>query len=364
DEMRVQGAIKSVIAMLMVTVLALGGVGVGAGWVEVAGVVLAFRFVQIVRNPVEHLTWRLQESQGVAGAARRILDLVDERRAVASGSAHLPEGPLDVVFDDVGLVYDDAVDGAAALHSLDLRIAPGRVVGLIGRTGSGKTTVARLALRLVAPTSGQVRIGGVDVTTLDDDHVRERVVAIPQDVQLFPGTVRDNVTLFAAADDDLIMAALRDAGLGPWVSTLAAGLDTVLAADGRDDAGGGSGSGSDGRSSESAMTRTGLSAGQAQLLAIARALLRGPDLIVLDEATSRVDPVTQAMIGEAMQRLVAGRTALIIAHRLETLDVCDEIVVLADGRLVEHGRRTELASDPTSRYAQLRAVGDDAGELA
>lgn len=357
DEMRVQGAIKTVIAALMIAVLSVGGLGLRSGWVEVAGIVLAFRFVQIVRNPVEHLTWRLQESQGVAGAARRILDLVDERRAVVAGSARLPEGPLDLEFDAVGLVYDDSLDGAAALDSLDLRITPGTVVGLIGRTGSGKTTVARLALRLVAPTSGQVRIGGTDVTSLDDDAFRQRVVAIPQDVQLFPGTVRDNVAMFAPADDADVMAALRDAGLGDWVSELPVGLDTILAADGRDD-------GPTVKSSDGGSYRTGLSSGQAQLLAIARALLRRPDVIVLDEATSRVDPTTQAAIGEAMQRLVTGRTAVIIAHRLETLDVCDEIVVLADGSLVEHGRRADLASDPTSRYARLRALGDDSGELA
>lgn len=357
DEMRVQSAIKSVIAAVMVAVLAVGGLGLRAGWVEVAGVVLAFRLVQIVRNPVEHLTWRLQESQGVAGAARRILDLVDERRSVVSGTAVLAEGPLDVVFDGVGLVYDDSLDGAAALSLLDLRIDAGRVIGLIGRTGSGKTTVARLALRLVAPTSGRVVIGGTDITTLDDDNFRRRVVAIPQDVQLFPGTVRDNVAMFAATDDEQVMKALHDAGLGGWVEDLPAGLDTFLAADGRDDGAGGALAG------DGVATRTGLSAGQAQLLAIARALLRQPDLIVLDEATSRVDPATQAAIGEAMQRLVAGRTAVIIAHRLETLDVCDEIAVLADGELIEHGSRIDLAADPTSRYAQLRSVGADAGEL-
>jgi ABC-type multidrug transport system fused ATPase/permease subunit len=283
----------------------------------------------------------------VSGAARRIVDLVEERRRVVAGTGVLPAGPLDLHFDSVGLVYDDALDGETALDRLEMRIPAGRVVGLVGRSGSGKTTIARLVLRLVAPTSGRLLIGGADVSGLDDTVFRERVGAIPQDVQMFPGSVRDNVTMFAEVGDAEVVAALQGAGLGEWFADLPSGLDTRLAADGR--------------SEDEA--RAGLSAGEAQLLAIARALLRRPDVVVLDEATSRVDPVTQAAISEALARLVAGRTGVIIAHRLETLDVCDDIAVLADGALVEFGARTALAADPSSRYARLRAVGADAEEL-
>ena len=346
-EMRVQGSIKSVAAACMVAVLAVGAVGIAQGWSTVGGVVLAFQLVQIVRRPVEHLTWRLQESQGVAGAARRIVDLLDERRRVVSGTGRLPDGPLDLRFEGAGLVYDDASAGETALARLDLRIATGRVVGLVGRSGSGKTTIARLVLRLVSPTAGRLLVGGVDVAGLDDAAYRERVGAIPQDVQMFPGSVRDNVTMFADVDDAEVVAALRGAGLGSWFDDLPGGLDARLAADGRSDDNG-----------------AGLSAGEAQLLAIARALLRRPDVVVLDEATSRVDPATQHAISDALGRLVTGRTGVIIAHRLETLDVCDDIAVLADGELVEFGARAVLAADPSSRYARLRAVGADAEELA
>ncbi len=162
-EMRVQGSIKSVMAICLVAVLAAGAAAMSRGWTDVAGVILAFQLVRIVRDPVEHLTWRLQESQGVAGAARRIVDLLEERRRVVAGTGHLPAGPLDLRFERTGLVYDDALEGETALDDFDLTIAAGRVVGLVGRSGSGKTTLARLVLRLVAPTSGRVLVGGVDV---------------------------------------------------------------------------------------------------------------------------------------------------------------------------------------------------------
>jgi ATP-binding cassette, subfamily B, bacterial len=145
-----------------------------------------------------------------------------------------------------------------------------------------------------------------------------------------------------------VVAALHAVGLGDWLDALPDGLDTRVAADARDDGG----------------TRTGLSSGQAQLLALSRALLRNPSVVVLDEATSRIDPATQDAISSAMQRLVSGRTALVIAHRLETLAICDDIAVLADGRLVEHGPREQLAADPLSHYARLLAAGQDAEELS
>jgi ATP-binding cassette, subfamily B, bacterial len=233
------------------------------------------------------------------------------------------------------------------LQDFNLTIAAGRVVGLVGRSGSGKTTIARLLLRLVTPTSGIVAVGGTSVVGLDDTEFRRRVGAIPQDVQLFPGTVRDNVSMFSERSDADVEQALRDAGLSRWYDELPNGLDTMLSSDGRNDD----------------SDRTGLSAGEAQLLAIARALLRRPDVVVLDEATSRVDPATQEAISMALGRLVSGRTGVIIAHRLETLDVCDDIAVLANGALVEFGPRLVLAADPTSRYAALRAIGDDAEEL-
>jgi ATP-binding cassette, subfamily B, bacterial len=351
-QMMMQGAVRLALAGAEFIVIAYGAIVLRRGLVDVAGIVLAFRLVLAVRSPVEQLIWRLQEAAGASGAATRVLELVREQRTIIGGDARLPAGPLGVSLQDARLVYDDADANEAALEGLTLAVPVGRHLGLVGRTGSGKTSVARLVLRLVSPTGGAIVLGdglaATDLASVDEVDLRRRVTAVPQDVQLFPGTVRDNVTLFAAFDDAPVQAALEAVGLGDWLASLPDGLDTRLASDNRDDDG----------------SRVGLSAGQAQLLSVARALLRDPDVVVLDEATSRIDPATQEAIGAAMQQLLHGRTAIVIAHRLATLDLCDDIAVLANGELVEHGSRVALAADSTSRYAQLRAAGDSAEELS
>lgn len=349
-EMKVNSSLRAVILLTQIAVLGAGLLLFRRGGLGIGDVVLGYRLVDVVRSPVEHLTWRLMEAQGVSGAAQRVTELLEEGRRVDLGERALPPGPLDLEFSNAGLVYDDASQGEAALHHLNLRVEAGRVVGLLGRSGSGKTSAIRLALRLVNTTSGSVTLGGVDVGRVHEADFRRRVSAIPQDVQLFPGTVRENVTMFGddTHSDERIVEALASAGLGPWLTELPSGLDTMLSPDSR------------GEQDD----RAGLSAGEAQLLAIARALLRSPDVVVLDEATARVDPVTQAAISAAVGRLLGGRTGVVIAHRLETLSVCDDIAVLADGELVEFGSRVDLLADPGSRYAQLLAMGAEAEELA
>jgi ATP-binding cassette subfamily B protein len=215
-------------------------------------------------------------------------------------------------------------------------LAPGRVLGLLGRTGSGKTTLTRLLFRLYDPTAGAIRLGGVDPRDMRHDELRARVGMVTQDVQLFQATVRDNLTLFdRSISDARIVAILEELGMRPWLNTLSLGLDTELSAGG------------------------GLSAGESQLLAFARVFLQDPGLVVLDEASSRLDPATERLIERAVDKLLKGRTGIIIAHRLATVQRADEILILNRGRIAEHGAREQLACDPASRFATLLRVGMD-----
>jgi ABC-type multidrug transport system fused ATPase/permease subunit len=209
------------------------------------------------------------------------------------------------------------------------------VLGLLGRTGSGKTTVTRLIFRLYDTTSGTVQLNGIDVRQPRLYDLRRRVSMVTQDVQLFQASVRDNLTFFNRdIPDDRILAVIEDLELGDWYRALPKGLDTRLETGGR-----------------------GLSAGQAQLLAFARVFLHDPGLVILDEASSRLDPATEQIIERTIDKLLHNRTAIIVAHRLGTVQRADEIMILEDGRVTEHDERARLAADPSSRFYGLLQTG-------
>ncbi len=287
---------------------------------------LLFQYVRLMTRPLEELVHQLETVQKATGAMRRVIDLLDvEATIVDTGTILPPTGPLAVSVRGVTFDYGDE---QAILHDVDLEIAPGRSVGVVGRTGSGKTTFSRLLLRLVEASEGTVALGGVPIADIPMAELRRRVALVPQEVELFDGSLRDNVTLFdAAPSDDEVRVALERAGL----DQLAAGnLHRPLGAGG-----------------------AGLSAGEAQLLALARVWLRDPDLLVLDEATARVDPLTELRLEQGVAELMAGRTTFVIAHRLSTLRRVDEIVVFDHGRIVEHGDRAELVERDDSRFRHL-----------
>ncbi len=236
----------------------------------------------------------------------------------------------------------DYGDDVPVLTDVDLHLAAGRSVGVVGRTGSGKTTFSRLVLRLVEPTTGVVRLGGVPIADIPLAEVRRRVALVPQEVELFNASVRDNVALFdPSVSDARVEDVLRRVGLD---AVAAAGIDRPL---------GGGG--------------IGLSAGESQLIALARVWLTDPDVVVLDEATARVDPETELRLDVAVRELMHGRTTIIIAHRLSTLREVDDIVVFDRGRVAEFGPRAELAGDPDTRFHHLLRAGlelDEEGLLA
>jgi ABC-type multidrug transport system fused ATPase/permease subunit len=329
----VQGTIVVGTAVALVSSAAL----VANGAMTVGTAFLLFQYILLLGQPLEEFVHELETVQKATGAMVRVVDLLDVEPAVVdTGTISPAAGAMGVTCRGVHFDYGDDLP---VLTDVDLDIAGGRSVGVVGRTGSGKTTFSRLVLRLVDATAGVIELGGVPAPDIPLDELRRRVALLPQEVELFSGTVRDNVTLFDAAPTDAeVERALR-----------AVGLDSLVDGGVHRDLGAGGG---------------GLSAGEAQLLAMARVWLREPDVVVLDEATARVDPETEVRLEHAVRQLMQGRTTLVIAHRLSTLREVDDILVFEGGRVVEFGDRARLAEDPSSRFHRLLALAQEVDDEA
>ena len=290
-------------------------------------------YVGMLSDPIDQLQRQAQDLQRAVAGIARVESLLSLQPAVSQqGRALLPVGPLSVEFDRVTFGYEGDVP---ILREIDFHLPAGAILGIVGRTGSGKTTISRLVSRLYDPWSGSVRIEGVDLRDVTTDALRRAVAVVPQDVQLFAGTVRDNLTFYdRSIDDAALMGALRALDMLDWLERLPDGLDSFLQPGGSD-----------------------LSAGEGQLLACTRVFIRDPRVVVLDEASSRLDPRTERIVGRAISRLFAGRTTIVIAHRLQTIELADFVLVLDDGAIVEYGARAALAVDPRSHFAALLHAG-------
>jgi putative ABC transport system ATP-binding protein len=241
----------------------------------------------------------------------------------------LPRGPIDVRFDHVSYAYPG---GPTVLADVDLTIAPRSRIAVVGETGSGKTTFAKLLTRLMDPVEGRVLIDEVDLRELAFASLRSRIVMVPQDGFLFEGSIGDNIRFGQpSADDDDIELAMTELGLLDWLDGLPHRLLTDVGQRGEQ-----------------------LSAGERQLVALARAYLADPDLLVLDEATSAVDPATEVRLARALEGLTRGRTAITIAHRLSTAEAADDVLVFDAGRVVERGRHRDLVG-AGGVYSRLHA---------
>ncbi|MBO0702339.1 MAG: ABC transporter ATP-binding protein, partial [Candidatus Dormibacteraeota bacterium] len=314
----------TVAALLVATVLH------GQGQIPLGTVYLVYAYASAVATPLQMVSRQIQLLQSAGAALTRIQQLLAEQPRVrwTSTPRPLPHAAPAIDLERVDFAYPG---DPPSLHDVTLHVEAARRVGVVGRTGSGKTTLARLLLRFQDPDRGAVRLHGVDLRETSREGLRRLVGFVPQDVQLLHATLRDNLTLFdAGVDDDRLREALRAVGLEEWVRGLPAGLDTPLAPGGRD-----------------------LSAGQSQLLAAARVFLADPGLLVLDEASSRVDPDTERRLHEGFARLFQGRTAVVIAHRLSTLHEVDDILILDRGRVAEFGPREQLLRDAERRFARL-----------
>jgi ATP-binding cassette subfamily B protein len=324
--------------------LGVGGVLLGYGALTIGTVYLIFDYTGLLSSNLRVITEQLDDLQRATAGIERVTELVNRESAIQDGRsddatvrALAAPGALELAFRDVSFGYNDSEDGAnvLVLKGVSFTLPAGNVLGLLGRTGSGKTTLSRLIFRFYDPTAGEILLNGADIRDAKLNDLRRRIGVVTQDVQLFQASVRDNLTFFdERIPDAQILSTLDDLGLMPWFNALPNGLDSELQ------------SGS-----------SGLSAGEAQLLAFARVFLRDPGLVILDEASSRLDPATEQLIERAVDKLLHGRTAIIIAHHLGTVQRADDILILEDGAVREYGPRRALMAQPDSRFSQLLRTG-------
>jgi ATP-binding cassette subfamily B protein len=304
------------------------------GGITIGAVYMVFHYTELLAQPIEKIRQQLEDLQKADASITRIRELLGTESLIRDGNSgrQLPEGALSVEFRSVTFGYEE---DNTTLDDLNFRLEPGKVLGLLGRTGSGKSTTARLLLRFYDPGEGAILLGDTDIREVRLHDLRSRIGFVTQNIEIFQGTVRDNLTFYdSEIDDTLIRQVLQELGLGNWLVSLPKGLDTLL------ESGGG-----------------GLSAGEAQLLAFARVFLKNPGLVVLDEASSRLDPATEQLLERAVNRLLKDRTCIIIAHRLSTIQRADDILMLDDGRIAEHGKRLALLADPGSRFSRVMEAG-------
>ncbi|MFC1997339.1 ABC transporter ATP-binding protein [Chloroflexota bacterium] len=353
--------------------------------VTIGTVYIIYHYTSMMNRPMDSIAHQVEQLQRAGAGIVRIRELLDIESKIKEptrrsgrnlqdiekgieadtdstlvyrfSNQNLTGLPLALHFDSVTFGYDDSIkkngsDGKNGsevpgddqkeiiLQDITFTLEPGKVLGLLGRTGSGKTTMTRLLFRFYDPDEGSISIssddlpGLLDIRQLPLGTLRKQVGMVTQNIQLFNASVRDNLTFFdSTVSDTQIEQVIYELELNEWFRSLPAGLDTMLESGG------------------------GLSAGEAQLLAFTRIFLTDPGLVVLDEASSRLDPATETLIERAIERLVSDRTAIIIAHRLDTVQRADEIMILDQGRIEEYGNREDLAYDPDSRFSNLLKTG-------
>ncbi len=304
-----------------------------AGLVTLGTVYLFVHYINLLEEPFWAMTHEIESFQTIGACVERLTEFRNFKVDVLDGQiVEQPSHPIVLSFKEVSFSYNGS---DSVLHELSLDLKPGAVLGLLGRTGSGKTTLARLIFRLYDVKSGSIKINDVNLCEMQLQTLRRNIAIVTQDVQLFRASIRDNLTFFdRTIRDEQIVRTLDEMELGDWFRSLPKGLDSELDIGSRS-----------------------LSAGEAQLLAFTRVFLRNPGLVILDEASSRLDPATEARLERAIDKLLQNRTAIIIAHRLHTVQRADEIMILESGRVIEYGDRLQLAANSNSRFYQLLQTG-------
>jgi len=315
------------------------------GWLFLRGsitlgtVFLFHAYTRMLRMPIQRITHQIQDLQKAFAAIGRVDELRQTKSAMQNGTGpaltatpSVSSSPPALELRNVHFEYET---DTPVLRGVDVHVRSGKTLGLLGRTGSGKTTLIRLLCRLFDPQTGSIHLDGRDLRDIPMESLREHVAMVTQDVRLFQASVRDNLTFFDdTISDEHIRGVLDKLGLDEWVARFPEGLGTPLLGSGMH-----------------------LSAGESQLLALTRVFLREPQVVLLDEPSSRLDPYTERLLQHAIEVLLEGRTVVIIAHRLDTVRSVDDILVLDAGRVLEQGPREQLAADPDSRFHALLEQG-------
>jgi ATP-binding cassette subfamily B protein len=316
----------------LAVIVVVGSMRVIGGALDIGVLAAYVLYLRRFYGPLDELAQVFNAYQSAAAALEKISGVLEEEPTVAPPTTPVPIGIAagDVEFDRVSFGY--AAD-ALVLQPFSLHVPAGQVVAMVGATGAGKSTVAKLLARFYDPTDGRIRLDGIDLRDLADDDLRRNVVMVTQESFLFSGSIADNIRLGRpSATDDEVRAAADAVGLTPFLAALPRGIDTDVRKRG-------------GR----------LSSGQRQLVAFARVFLAAPSVIVLDEATSSLDIPGERLVQRALETILHGRTALIIAHRLSTVAIADRVLVMADGRIVEDGTPEALVAGD-GRFAHLNTA--------
>lgn len=344
---RVYGGVTWIVPVGLAAVLSILILGIGThlyltNQIGIGLIVMTLLYGEMVVWPIRTIAQEIDQLQQATAGIVRVAEIMTIKSRLVDGTHQMPAQAPSVAFDNITFAYpDEEADKHPVLRNVSFTIPPQKVVGLLGRTGSGKSTLIRLLFRLYDVNAGEIRFDQHPIREFTLASLRQHVGLVTQDVQLFYATVRDNLTFFNKdISDDRLYDALHTLGLQRWLEQQPEGLDTLLMANGA------------------------VSAGEAQLIALARVYLKQPYVVILDEASARIDPETEKLVERALDTVLAGKTAIIIAHRLQTVRRCDYIAILGDGQLVEYGAEAALRSDEYSRYATLLRTGSVEEELA
>ncbi|MHA1686489.1 MAG: ABC transporter ATP-binding protein [Candidatus Heimdallarchaeaceae archaeon] len=329
-------AIWGIIAIINTLIFAPSIPLLNRGIITLGTIFLIQIFAGMLLRPIFIITRQMQNLQRAGAAIDRINRIFQTQTIVRDqGKKKLSPGPLAIEFNNLNFAYNE---NNYVLKNISFKLEPGKKLGILGHTGSGKTTITRLLFRLydVKQEDGFIKINNTDIREISLKELRGKISYVTQSVELFQASIRDNITLFdKRIADEKIVSILEDIGLGNWIHNQPKGLDTIISS-----------------------SEHGISAGEAQLLALARAFIKKPNLVVLDEASSRLDPVTEKLIENAIEKLFLNRTGIVIAHRLATLNKVDEIIIIDKGRIIEQGKREELARNKESKFYKLLQTGE------